>query len=98
MRLITSVLAISILTLPALAADNPPRGGGALREACKADIATLCPGLEPGGGRIRECLRANRDKISDGCKAAIAAARQARKDAKSSSASDPAPMRPTTPP
>jgi hypothetical protein len=88
MRLITSVLALSLFALPALAADNPPPGGGAVREACKADIATLCAGLEPGGGRIRECLRANKDKLSDGCKAAIAAARQARKE-KSSTAPAP---------
>jgi hypothetical protein len=95
MRLFTSVLALSILALPALAADNPPRGGGMVREACKADIAKLCVGLEPGGGRIRECLKTNRDKLSDDCKAAIAAARQARQDRK---ASEGAPMRPTTPP
>ncbi len=98
MRLLTSVLAISILTLPALAADNPPPGGGALREACKADIARLCAGIEPGGGRIKECLKTNRDKLSDGCKTAIAAARQARMDRKASEAADPAQMRPTTPP
>jgi hypothetical protein len=95
MRFVATALILSILSVPAFAADPPqqPRGG-AVREACKADIATLCAGLEPGGGRIRECLKANREKLSDGCKAAIAAARQARKDAKSTDA--PA-MRPTTP-
>jgi hypothetical protein len=90
MRFVVTALALAILAVPAFAADPPqqpqqPRGG-AVREACKADIATHCAGLEPGGGRIRECLKANREKLSDGCKAAIAAARQARKDEKPSSA------------
>jgi hypothetical protein len=93
MRFVATALILSILAVPAFAAD-PPRGG-AVREACKADVATHCAGLEPGGGRIRECLKANREKLSDGCKAAIAAARQARKDAKSSGA--PAPSTPPSP-
>lgn len=94
MRLVTTAFILMILSIPALAAEpqQQPRGG-AVREACKADIATHCAGLEPGGGRIRACLKANRDKLSDGCKAAIAAAIQARKDSKSSST--PAPT--TTP-
>ena len=94
MRLVTTAFILTILSIPALAAEpqQQPRGG-AVREACKADIATHCAGLEPGGGRIRACLKANRDKLSDGCKAAIAAAIQARKDSKSSST--PAPT--TTP-
>lgn len=83
MRSVFTALALSVLAVPAFAADPPqqPRGG-AVREACKADIATHCAGLEPGGGRIRECLKANREKLSEGCKAAIAAAIQARRDAK----------------
>lgn len=95
MRFVVTALILSILSVPAFAAEpqQQPRGG-AVREACKADVATHCAGLEPGGGRIRECLKANREKLSDGCKSAIAAARQARRDAKSSNA--PAPS--TTPP
>jgi hypothetical protein len=83
MRFVATALILSTLTVPAFAADTPR---GAVREACKADVASLCSGLQPGGGRIRECLKANREKLSDGCRAAIAAARQARRDAKSSSA------------
>jgi hypothetical protein len=57
----------------------PPPGGGELakvREACRADVERLCKGVEPGGGRIRECLRAHQSELSDGCKAAIAEARE----------------------
>lgn len=93
MRFVATALILSILAAPAFAADTPR---GAVREACRADIASLCAGLQPGGGRIKECLRANRDKLSAGCKSAIAAAIQARKDAKSSSTPAPATM-PATP-
>lgn len=85
MRIMASVLVLSVLTIPALAAD-PPRPGGPVFEACKADIASLCAGIQPGGGRIKECLRANRDKLSEGCKSAIAAMIKARREAKASSA------------
>jgi len=96
MRFVATALSLSILAVPAFAADAPsPRG--AARAACKADIASLCSGLQPGGGRIKGCLKANRDKLSDGCKSAIAAAMQARKDAKSSSAPAPATTPPATP-
>ena len=87
MRFVATALILSTRTVPAFAADTPR---GAAREACKVDVASLCSGVQPGGGRIRECLKANRDKLSDGCKSAIAAAMQARRDAKSSSAPAPA--------
>lgn len=96
MRVAATALILSILALPALAADPQQPRGGAVREACKADIASLCSGLQPGGGRIRECLKANRDKLSEGCKSAIAAAIQARRDAKSGNA--PAPSAPPATP
>ena len=48
-----------------------------VQEACREDVKQLCPGAQPGGGAIRQCLRANADKVSDGCKQAIQAARAA---------------------
>lgn len=91
MRVVASVLILSILSVPALAADAPPRG--AVREACKADVEALCPGIQPGGGRIKACLRANKDKLSEGCKSAIAAMLKARREAKAAGtpAQSPAP-------
>lgn len=43
-----------------------------MRAACQADLQTLCAGVQPGGGRIMQCLKQNREKLSAGCKSAIA--------------------------
>lgn len=93
MRSIATLLIVSAFAFPALAADGaaPSGRGAAVREACKADIETLCKGVEMGGGKVRECLRNNKDKLSEGCKSAIAAARAARQQEKSST---PAPANP----
>ena len=34
-------------------------------------VQSLCPGVEPGGGRIMNCLRAHRDELPEPCLAAI---------------------------
>jgi Cysteine rich repeat len=49
---------------------------GALAQAgamsyCKADVARLCPGVQPGGGRIVGCLKAHKMEVSVGCAKAI---------------------------
>ena len=56
----------------------PPGGGGgpgggrsALAAACGADIQANCAGQA--GRGIRQCLTENQSKISQGCKAALAA-------------------------
>ena len=82
MRVGASILVMSVWAAAAMAAETQAPMG-ALREACKADVASLCAGVQPGGGRIKECLKANKDKVSEGCKAAIAAAMRARQEAKS---------------
>jgi Cysteine rich repeat len=40
---------------------------------CKADVARLCPGMEPGGGRIIGCLKAHKMEVSVGCAKALKA-------------------------
>ena len=63
-------------TAPAPAPSGGDSGPGEkVREACHDDVARLCSGVEPGGGRIRECLRAHQDQVSEGCKVAIREAR-----------------------
>jgi hypothetical protein len=38
---------------------------------CRADVARLCPGVEPGGGHIIHCLQAHKMEVSIGCGKAI---------------------------
>lgn len=35
--------------------------------ACAADVEALCSGSLPGGGRIKACMKANKDKLSATC-------------------------------
>jgi len=44
---------------------------GAIHQACQADIDKLCAGVQPGGGRIMQCMREHQDQVSDGCKSAM---------------------------
>lgn len=41
-------------------------------DACEDDIETTCTGVEPGEGRIAQCLIDNKTKISESCQAAVA--------------------------
>ena len=54
--------------IPTLALAEP----GPMQGACMSDVKTLCASIQPGGGRIRECMREHRAQLSIGCKAAIA--------------------------
>lgn len=71
-----------LLGLTATAAlAQPMRGGGgdgALRAACGSDVQTLCPGIRPGGGELKTCLKQHSDKVSLGCKKALVEAKRSR--------------------
>jgi hypothetical protein len=47
----------------------------ALRQACVHDVRTLCAGVTPGGGRIKQCIVEKYAQVSDGCKDAMKQAR-----------------------
>jgi hypothetical protein len=42
-----------------------------VRQACGSDVRSLCSGIMPGGGRIKQCMIDKFDQLSDGCKAAL---------------------------
>ncbi|MDX2166098.1 MAG: cysteine rich repeat-containing protein [Deltaproteobacteria bacterium] len=64
----TAVIAI-ILLGAAVSVGRAADGHGAeVANACKGDIARLCPNVQKGGGRILQCLRQNASQLSDGCR------------------------------
>jgi len=42
---------------------------GEVSQVCASDIATFCPGIPSGQGRIARCLKGNMAFLSPGCKA-----------------------------
>jgi hypothetical protein len=46
--------------------------GGPMHGACMNDIKSLCGSVQPGGGRIRDCMKDHRTQLSVACKASIA--------------------------
>jgi hypothetical protein len=68
MRTRNIVTLIAMLTAPVLAFAQ----GGPMQGACRADIQSLCGSVQPGGGRLRDCMRQHRTELSAACKVAIA--------------------------
>ena len=60
------------LALAACATAQEPRVGGG---ACREDYKKLCSAVSPGGGRVKQCLAENLDKLSDACKASMSSAK-----------------------
>ncbi len=67
-KIITAV-ALTLAMTGAAWAQGP--GQGPVAASCGDEIAKLCAGKEHGGGAVRACLEANKDKVSAACKAAL---------------------------
>jgi hypothetical protein len=64
-----SIAAVAIFVLvPCLGMAGP----GSLHKACRNDVKALCGSVQPGEGRIRNCMREHRTQLSNACKLAIA--------------------------
>jgi hypothetical protein len=59
---IATIVSAALMTF---AASASAQMGGF--EFCKADAARLCPGIEPGGGRLIKCMKAHKEEVSIGC-------------------------------
>ncbi len=51
--------------------QRPPQQGGGPREACRNDAQNFCHDVQPGGGRIIQCLKDHFKEISDSCYQAL---------------------------
>ncbi len=54
----------------------PSPSPNAVRAACETDVPKVCPGVQPGGGRIIQCLVQHQNEVSEACKQALAKAKQ----------------------
>lgn len=80
MKTTLAIVSVAALLCSGAAAFAQPAGGGmqALREACGADFAKICPDAKDHDSR-RQCYLQNADKFSDTCKSALAATREQRR-------------------
>jgi hypothetical protein len=69
--LIATLFVIMLPSARGFAADGATNGQAGRNGPCKADVEKLCPNVVPGGGRIIACLKQNREKVSDSCKASL---------------------------
>jgi hypothetical protein len=56
---------VTMLLLPSSMASAEMTG------ACLGDAKSLCAGIQPGGGKIRDCLKSHVKELSDGCQAVV---------------------------
>lgn len=54
----------------------------AVIKACKSDADKLCAGIQPGGGRIAECLIKNQAAVSAPCQSQLSTIKQCAQEAK----------------
>ena len=61
----SSLFVIAMLLLPCSMASAEVTG------ACLNDAKKLCPGVQAGGGKIRECLKTNLKGLSERCQTVV---------------------------
>ena len=69
MKMVLSVFCLAI----GLSAGGAMAQTAAEREACQADFEKYCAGVQPGGGRVVECLSKHLDQLTPQCKAVVEA-------------------------
>lgn len=74
-----SLLALPLLALCAgqapaqTAATLTAEQAQALRTACSADVKKLCSDVQPGGGRVVQCMQSKKEQASPPCQASLGA-------------------------
>jgi hypothetical protein len=93
MKTLKLILAAGVMAAATSAFAQPPAGEGrpapspemqaareSMMKACAADMQSLCQGKQ--GREMMMCMHDNADKMSDGCKDAMAKMRAARQAAR----------------
>ena len=66
MKSIMAIATVILLSTPVAMAQQRSAG------VCVADIKAKCAGVQPGEGRIRDCVKTHAAEFSDPCKARLA--------------------------
>jgi hypothetical protein len=74
------LVALMLATTVADAQPAPAPSKMQIAEACGADIDRLCPGVPPGQGRIKACMKAHVSQLSASCFDTLMAAAAAKKE------------------
>ena len=69
MKMVLSVLGLAL----GLSAGAAMAQTAAEREACQADFEKYCASVQPGGGRVVECLSKHLDQLTPQCKTVVEA-------------------------
>jgi hypothetical protein len=72
----TRFLTVTVALIATPLAAQTAAGSEGLGKPCAEDIAKLCPGVKPGGGRIAQCLQGKAEQVSAACKARIEQAKE----------------------
>jgi hypothetical protein len=62
-----STAAITLSLILAFAGSTAPSFAAGQLAYCRADAERLCPGVRPGGGALKSCLKAHENEVSIGC-------------------------------
>lgn len=67
-RLGYAVFAAGLLIAPMAGAQQPPVPSGMeIMRACAGDVERLCPGVSPGQGRVKACMKEHISQLSAPC-------------------------------
>jgi hypothetical protein len=81
-KVVTAVATAIVVLADAACAQQQPAGPSGLQiaEACGGDIDRLCPGVPPGQGRIKACMKEHASQLSAPCFDALMAAAAAKRE------------------
>jgi hypothetical protein len=62
-----ALLSLAVSGLTAQAQQQAPAQEQEGLAYCRADVQRLCQGIQPGGGRLMQCLKARENDLTVGC-------------------------------